>query len=220
VVTGTLIAIVIGKQIFGGIGANPFNPTVLAFAILSISWKAYFDIDAMLLNYDFTFAALEPLKALKAMGPEALENISLADMLLGRQIGGIGATCGLALIIGGLYMIARGFVRWEIPITFILGLFITATLFHIAAPTRYAGPFIHLLSGFTLIGAFFLATDDSSSPVNSIPMMLYGALGGMMTILIRNIGAYPEGVIYAILIINLVHPLLDKIRPKAIGKVA
>ena len=79
---------------------------------------------------------------------------------------------------------------------------------------------IHLLIGYTLIGAFFLATDDSSSPVNMLPMLIYGAMGGLMTILIRNIGEWPDGTLYAILVINLINPLLDKIRPKAIGKVA
>lgn len=220
VITGTFIAIVIGKHIFGGIGANPFNPAVLAAAIVAISWKKYFDFDAMLLSYDFDFPAFHPLVALKAMGPSALENISLTDLLLGRQIGGIGSTCGLALIIGGLYMIIRGYTRPEVPLAFIAGLFVTATIFHMADPVKYAGPFFHLLAGYTLIGAFFLATDDSSSPVNRVAMLLFGALGGIMTMLIRNIGAYPEGVIYAILVINIVNPLLDKIRPKAIGKVA
>lgn len=220
VITGTFLAVVIGKHIFGGIGANPFNPAGLAVAILAISWKNYFDFDAMLLNYQFSFAAFDPLVALKAFGTGVLEPIGTVDLLLGRQIGGIGATCGLALILGGLFMIVRGYTRWEIPAAFIAGLFVTATLFHMADPGKYAGPFVHLLTGYALIGAFFLATDDSSSPVNQGAMLLYGALGGIMTMLIRNIGQYPDGVIYAILIINIINPLLDKIRPKAMGKVA
>ncbi len=85
---------------------------------------------------------------------------------------------------------------------------------------HYAGPVIHLFAGYTLIGAFFLATEDSSSPVNFIPMLIYGAGAGFLTVLIRNIGVYVDGVIFAILIMNLTSPLLDKIRPKAIGKVA
>lgn len=220
VITGTFVAILIGKQIFGGIGANPFNPAVLAYAILTISWHEYFNFDAQLCNIDFNFAAVYPLAALKAFGPDAIEKFNLLDLFLGRQVGGIGATCGLALIIGGVYLMLRGYARWEIPVAFILGLLITAALFKIAAPDRYAGPFFHLFTGYSLIGAFFLATDDSSSPVNKIPMFFFGAAGGMMTMLIRNIGAYPDGVIYSILVINLINPLLDKIRPKAIGKVA
>jgi electron transport complex protein RnfD len=101
----------------------------------------------------------------------------------------------------------------------LLGIFLTAGIFNLSAPDRFAGPAFHLVTGYTLIGAFFLATEDSSSPVNFIPMVIYGAAGGIMTVLIRNIGAHIDGVVYAILTINLVNPLLDKIRPKAIGKV-
>jgi electron transport complex protein RnfD len=220
VITGTLMAILIGKQVFGGIGANPFNPAVLAYAILMLSWKTYFDFDAQLINYDFSFLAVYPPAALKAFGPDAISQFNLMDLFLGRQVGGIGSTCGLALLIGGIYLILRGYVRWQIPVAFIAGLLITAALFKAADPSRYAGPFFHLFTGYALIGAFFLATDDSSSPVNRVPMLIFGAAGGMMTMLIRNIGAYPDGVIYAILVINLINPLLDKIRPKAIGKVA
>lgn len=220
VLTGTFFAIVIAKQIFGGIGANPFNPAALSFAILMVSWKTYFDFDTQLVNFNFDFPAFYPPVALKAFGPEAIEKLSLGDLLIGRQVGGIGATCGLALIFGGLYMIARGFMRWEVPVAFILGLLVTAALFHMANPAAYASPTFHLLTGFSLIGAIFLATDDSSSPVNRLPMLIYGAAGGVMTILIRNIGSYADGVILAILVINLINPLVDKIRPKALGKVA
>jgi electron transport complex protein RnfD len=220
VITGTFLAIVIGKQIFGGIGANPFCPAALAFAILSVSWKNYLDFDAQLVNMEFSFAAYHPLVALKAFGTEYVSGLSLGDLAVGKQIGGIGATCGLALILGGVYLIARGFMRWEIPVAFIAGLVVTATLFNIADPSTYAGPLLHLFSGFTLIGAIFLATDDSASPVNPVAMIVYGAVGGIMTIIIRNVGQYPDGVIFAILLINLINPLVDKIRPKALGKVA
>ena len=127
---------------------------------------------------------------------------------------------GWLIGLGGVYLMARGFMRWEIPVAYIAGIVVTAAIFHIAHPTAYAGPTFHLLTGYTLIGAFFLATDDSSSPVNTVPMLIYGAMGGLMTILIRNIGAYPDGTMYAILVINLINPLIDKIRPKAIGKAA
>jgi electron transport complex protein RnfD len=220
VITGTFFAIVIAKQIFGGIGASPFNPAVLAVAILTVSWKTYFDFDAQLLHYNFNFMALYPPAALKAFGPDAITKINLGDLFLGRQVGGIGTTCGLALILGGLYLMARGLMRWEIPIAFIAGLVITASIFHMANASRFAGPMFHLLTGYALFGAFFLATDDSSSPVNTVPMLIYGAAGGIMIMLIRNIGAYPDGTLYAILVINLINPLLDKIRPKAVGKAA
>lgn len=219
VATGTFLAIFIGKQIFGGIGANPFNPAVLALAIVSIAWQSYFDFDNQLVNFNFNFTAADPLVALRAFGPGAVSDFDTLGMFMGYQVGGIGAVSGIALIIGGIYLVGRGLVRWEIPVAFIAGLFITAALFHMAAPESYAGPIFHLVTGYTLIGAIFLATDDSSSPVYPLPMIIYGALGGILTILIRNIGAYHDGIIYAILVINMVNPLVDKIRPKAIGKV-
>ena len=113
----------------------------------------------------------------------------------------------------------RGFIRWEISLSFLAGIFVTAFVFHLVDPVRFVGPAFHIFTGYTLIGAFFLITDDSSSPVNFIPMLIYGAVGGVMTVLIRNIGGYIDGVIMTTLLINLINPLLDKIRPKAMGKV-
>lgn len=220
VLIGTFIAVVTGKMIFGGIGSNPFNPVIVSVAILTVSWHTLFDFDGMLVNYDLEFLTISPLVALKAFGVEATTQFSPMDLLLGRQSGGIGATFGLGLILGGGYLILRGFIRWEISLSFLVGIAVTATLFNLSDSGKYGGPLIHLLSGYTLVGAFFLATEDSSSPVNTIPMFIYGALGGVMTVLIRNIGIYPDGVVFAILVINLANPLLDKIRPKAIGKVA
>ena len=219
VLTGTFIAIVIGKQIFGGIGANPFNPVVVALAIMSISWKEILDFDIALMHYDLGYNMLYPLGVLKAFGVSAIEPFSYSNLLLGRQAGGIGSTFGLGLIAGGLYLIIRGFIRAEIAFGFIAGTFITALLFNLVNPGAYADPMFHLLTGYTLIGAFFLATENASSPVNTIPMLIYGAGGGILTILIRNIGNFTDGVLLAILIMNSINPLLDKIRPKAIGKV-
>jgi electron transport complex protein RnfD len=219
VVTGTFVAVVIGKQIFGGIGGNPFNPVLIGLAILMVSWKDFFDFNEALVNYDLGFAMVYPLSALKHLGTSGIDAFTTAGLLMGQQSGGIGATFGLGLIIGGIYLIIRGFIRWEISVSFLAGVVITALFFNISDPARYAGPVFHLLTGYTLIGAFFLATEDSSSPVNFIPMLIYGAGAGIMTVLIRNIGAYIDGVVFAILLMNIVNPLLDKIRPKALGKV-
>ena len=104
-------------------------------------------------------------------------------------------------------------------LSFLAGIFLTALMFHLAAPEQYAGPMFHLLTGYTLVGAFFLLPEDSSSPINTIPMLIYGAGAGILTMLIRNIGIYPDGVLLAVLLMNLVNPLLDNIRPKALGKV-
>ena len=219
VLTGTFIAVVIGKQIFGGIGSNAFNPAAVAIAIMMVSWKDLFDFDGMLLNYDLEFAAAYPIAAAKHFGADGILSFNLWDLFIGRQIGGIGATFGLGLVLGGVYLIIRGIIHWEIPVAFIAGIYLTAFLFHLIDPVRFVSPAFHLVTGYTLIGAFFLATEDSSSPVNFIPMLIYGAAGGIMTVLIRNVGVYVDGVIMAVLVINLIHPILDKIRPKALGKV-
>lgn len=218
VLTGTFITVVIGKQIFGGIGGNVFHPVLVALAILKVSWGDFFDHDIALVNFDLNFAGIHPLSALKYYGVAAIDRFTIPGLLLGQQAGGIGATFGLGLLLGGIYLMLRGFIRWEIALTFLAGVFVTASIFNLADASRFAGPVFHIVTGYTLIGAFFLATEDSSSPVNFLPMLIYGFGGGIMTVLIRNIGVYPDGVIFAILVMNLVHPLLDKIRPKALGK--
>jgi electron transport complex protein RnfD len=219
VIVGTLVAIIIGKQVYGGIGGNAFNPVAVAIAVLMLSWKDVFDFNEALLNYDMSFLMAYPLAAVKHFGASAADSYSIGGLLMGQQSGAIGTTFGLGLIAGGIYLIIRGVIRWEISISFLAGIFITALIFNSADSVHYAGPAFHLFTGYTLIGAFFLATEDSSSPVNFIPMLLYGLGGGVLTVLIRNIGAYVDGVIFALLIMNLINPILDKIRSKAIGKV-
>ncbi len=219
VITGTFVAVVIGKIIFGGIGANPFNPALVGMAFLMLSWKVFFDFDTAYVNYDFNFTALAPLAALKFQGASAVADLfPIGDLIMGKQVGAIGSTFGLGLIIGGIYLILRGYIRWEIPVSFIAGIIVTALCFSLANPDTYAGPWIHLFSGYTLLGAFFLATENSSSPANKIPMLLYGFFAAVMIILMRNIGAYADGTVLAILLLNVVNPLIDTIRPNALGK--
>ena len=216
---GTFIAIIVAKQIFGGIGFNPLNPPLLALAMLVISFTGLFDFNEALRHYDLGFVMTYPLADLKAFGPEAIGKFGLGDLLMGKQAGAVGSTFGLGLIIGGLYLMLRGHMRWEISLSFLAGVFITALLFNMSDSAKYAGPFFHLFTGYTLIAAFFLVPEDSSSPANFIPMLIFGVLAGVMTVLVRNIGAYVDGVPFSILLMNLANPLLDKIRPKAIGKV-
>ena len=218
ILAGTFVAIIVGKQIFGGLGCNPLNPTLVALAILFLSWKGLLDFDTRLVDYDLPFEMAYPLSALKNFGISVVPNYILSGLFMGQQSGGIGATFGLGLIIGGLYLILRGYIRWEISLSFIAGVLLTALLFNITDPSQYAGPIFHLVTGYTLIGAFFLATEDSSSPVNFLPMLIYGLCAGVLTVLIRNIGAFEDGVMFAILMMNVANPLLDKIRPKAMGK--
>jgi len=218
VVIGTFLAVVVGKQIFGGIGGNPLNPTLVSIAIITLSWKGLLDFDEALVNYDLGFYMVYPLAALKHLGPSVVSNYSVGELFMGQYAGAIGSTFGLGLIIGGIYLILRGMIRWEISISFLVGVFVTALLFNISDSEKYAGPLFHLLTGYTLIGAFFLATEDSSSPVNFIPMLIYGVCAGFLTVLIRNIGAFVDGAVFAILMMNVANPLLDKIRPKPLGK--
>jgi electron transport complex protein RnfD len=218
VVLGTAVAVTVGKWIYGGLGGNPLHPALVAIATLIISYKGIMELDQAYLDYDFSFPAADPLKAVKAFGTAALARYSLTGLLMGQQVGGIGTIFGLGLIIGGLYLILRGFIRWEISLSYIVGVLVTAYVFNLSNPEKYAGPWVHLLAGYTLVGAFFLLTEDSSSPVNFIPMLLYGAGAGVMTILIRNIGGFTDGVVFAILLFNVANPLLDKIRPKALGR--
>ena len=155
VLVGTFVAIVIGKQIYGGLGCNPFNPVMVALAIITLSWKNLVDFNQALVNYDFGFEMVAPLTAIKYLGASASSSYSLVGLLMGQQTGGIGSTFGLGLIIGGVYLILRGYIRWEISLSFIVGIFVTALLFNFSDPDKYAGPLFHLLTGYTLIGAFF-----------------------------------------------------------------
>ncbi|MBW1999196.1 MAG: RnfABCDGE type electron transport complex subunit D [Deltaproteobacteria bacterium] len=218
VVVGTFVTIVIGKQIFGGIGCNPLNPVLVALATMILSWKDLLDFNQALVNYDLGFNMVYPLAAVKSFGPFAVENYSLLGFLFARQAGGLGATFGLGIIVGGLYLILRGYVRWEIALSFLAGIFITALLFNISNPDQYAGPLLHLFSGYTLIIAFFFLPEDSSSPVNFVPMLIYGAMAGFLTVLIRNVGAFVDGAVFAVLLMNIANPMVDRIRPKALGR--
>ena len=218
VVTAAFCAMILGKHIWGGLGGNPFNPVLVALAIVSLSWKDIFNFDSALASYSFSFPGADPLAALKHFGSGAVSGLDLWGLFLGRQAGGIGAVSGLALAIGGLYLIFKGIIRWEISISFLAGVLITAWLFSLFGnPALNASPLFHLVTGYTIMGAFFLATEESSSPVNFIPMIIYGLCAGFMVVLIRSIGIYDDGVVYALLLMNVVHPLLDKIGPKALG---
>lgn len=218
VITGTFIAVVIGKQIFGGIGCNPLNPALVAVAMIMLSWKGLVNFDEALVNYNFGFYHLYPLGAVKQFGASMADAYTLKDLFMGMQTGGIGSVFGLGLIIGGIYLILTGTIRWQISVSFLLGIFFTALIFNLSDPEKYAGPIFHILTGYTLIGAFFLITEEASSPVNTFAMILYGVLAGILTVLIRNIGAFMDGTVFAILMLNIANPLLDKIRPKALGK--
>lgn len=217
VVTGTGVAIILGKMIFGGTGGNPFNPAAMAVAVLLVSWPHLMNFTGALVNHDTTFYMVEPLWNVKNFKAAMADSYPPMNLLLGKQAGGIGAAVGLGVIIGGVILILKGISRWEISLSFLAGVFIAAWGFHAANPDQYAGPVFHLLTGYTLLAAFFLATEDSSSPVNLLAMVIYGLGGGLLTVLIRNKGVYADGAVFAVLLMNLASPILDKIRPRIIA---
>ena len=211
VIVGTFLMIIVAKQFFGGIGYYPLNPVLVSFAIMYVSWPKRMTSIFPLSSYDINTLPVEPLIALKTYGPCVTEVYKLKDLFIGLQTGGIASGAVLFILIGGLYLIIRGFIPTIVTISYIAGVIITAYIFHLVNPTSYAPALFHLLSGMTMLAAFFLITDTTTCPVNRWPRIIYGFSAGMLTILIRNIGAYPDGTVFAILILNLFHPILDRI---------
>lgn len=214
---GSFVSILVGKQIFGGLGGSPFNPVLIGWAAMRLSWYEHMNFDFAMVQYDVPFSIDYPLSVLKWSGAEALSQVSRVDLLLGKQIGGLGTTAILLLLIGGLFLLLRGVITWHIPVSFLGGVVLTALLFWWTDSARYADPLFHLLTGSVMFGAFFLATDYSSSPVNGLAMVLFGLGCGFFTVLFRVWSVYPDGVVFAVLIMNILNPLLDKIRPKVPG---
>lgn len=218
VICATGIAIGLGREIYGGTGAHPFNPVAMTTALLLISWPHLYDLDRAFLHHSLDFSALWPLMEVKAMGAAASTRFSPMDLFLGREIAFIGTGCAAGLLLGGVFLMAQGICRFEISLAFLLGLALAAAVFHLADPERYAGPLFHLLTGTTFLAAFFLMPEDAGSPSLPLPMLLFGLGGGVLTILIRNLGAYSDGAVFAVLLMNLLTPILDRIRPKAMGR--
>lgn len=213
VIIGSVLCISLGKMAFGGLGANPINTTVVGWAMLSVSWPTLMDPNAMQLATDL----VDPLIKLKFFGASAVANMDMMDLAMGKQIGGLGASQAGALLLGGAFLAVRGVIRWEIAASFLLGVIATAAAFHMVAPEQYAMPHFHVLTGSTVLGAFFLATEWATSPGRQIPMVLYGLVGGILVMIIRVYGIYPDGVPFAIMLINLLAPLFDSIHPKPFG---
>jgi len=219
VVVGTFSAILVGKQIFGGLGGNPFCPALVGWAILRLSWNHHLNFDFSMISYDIGFSAHYPLTMLKSSGAAAASAFPMEDLLLGRQIGGIGATPVLALLLGGVFLIVRGAVNWRIPLSFLAGVLLTGLAFWMTDSSAYANPVFHIVTGNVMLGAFFLASDYSSSPVNRVAMVLFGLGCGFFTVLFRAWSIYPDGVVFAILLMNVLNPLLDRLRPKVRARV-
>lgn len=200
VAIGAAIAIAIGKQVFGGLGNNPFNPALVGRAVLLASWPAQMTTWVA----PFTF-----LTSATPLGGGARPAYS--TLFLGAVPGSLGETSALALLVGGLYLIWRGIIDWRIPVGFVGTVTVFSAVFG-------GDPLFHVLAGSLLLGAFFMATDPVTSPMTSWGRLIMGVGCGLITAIIRLWGGYPEGVTYAILIMNAFTPLIDRyVRPVRFG---
>ncbi len=213
-IIGSVFSIAIGKQIFGGLGQNIFNPALVGRVFLMASWPKYMTTFSKPLNYDAITSAT-PLAILNEGG--VLENISYLDLFLGNRGGCIGEVCILALIIGAVFLLIRGYISWHITVSYIAttGLFV----YLFGAKVFFTGDWLfHLLSGGLILGAFFMATDYVTSPLTAKGQIVFGIGCGLLTAVIRLWGGYPEGVSYAILIMNAATPIIDRYtKPRIYG---
>lgn len=205
-VVGAIFSIAIGKLVFGGLGQNIFNPALVGRVFLMASWPKYMITFAKPFSLDAVTAAT-PLAALKE--GKLLEHISYLDLFLGKRGGCIGEVCILALLIGAAFLLIRGYISWHIPVTYI---FTTAFLSYIFGGTQlFSGDWLfYVLNGGLILGAFFMATDYVATPLTPKGQLIFGAGCGLITAVIRLWGGYPEGVSYAILMMNAATPFIDR----------
>ncbi|HUT85728.1 MAG TPA: RnfABCDGE type electron transport complex subunit D [Elusimicrobiales bacterium] len=209
VIAGAFFAIVITKELFGGLGYNVFNPALAARVFLLISFPTEMTSWPVPFSADMVTAAT-PLGLLATQGAGAVEGIGIWQAFVGNIGGCIGETSGLALIIGAILLLARKCITLAIPASFILTAFTFTGIFHIINPAKYSSPDFHVVTGGLILGAFFMATDMVTSPLSKKNQVIFGMGCGLLTGIIRLFGGYPEGVSFAILIMNAFVPLLDK----------
>src|SRR5690554_2461348 len=202
VILGAVFAIAIGKQVFGGLGQNPFNPALVGRAILTVSFST-----AMT-------AWTRPFDAITAATPLAIGEAGarIPDLFFGSVAGSLGETSALAILLGGIYLFYRGYLDYRVPV----GIFAS-----VIAVSLFTGQdvFFHLLSGSLLFGAVFMATDPVTSPITKAGRWIFGIGIGLIIMLICTWGSYPEGVTYAILLMNAVTPLINRwTRPRIYGQ--
>ncbi|MFY9174510.1 MAG: RnfABCDGE type electron transport complex subunit D [Peptococcia bacterium] len=206
VILGSAVAIVIGKQFFGGLGGNIFNPALIGRAVLVASFPAA--LTTWIVPFD-TITGATPLGILKGTGNLSLLP-SVWDSFIGNLGGSLGETSALALLIGAIYLLARKHIDWKIPVIYIATVFV----FGVGLGFRNGGgldfALTYILSGGLVLGAFFMATDWVTTPVTKIGRIIFALGCGLLTVLIRIKGGYPEGVCYSILIMNGFVPLIDR----------
>lgn len=209
-IIGGVFAIIIVKQFFGGLGQNFMNPALAARAFLLVSWPTHmtaWTVDGV--------SSATPLGILKEGG----DLPSLFQVFMGNIGGSLGETSVIALLLGAIFLLWRKIISWRIPVTYIGTVFILTLLFG-RDGMFHANPLYEVLSGGLILGAFFMATDYSSSPVTPLGQIIMGVGCGILTAIIRIFGGYPEGVSYSILLMNLVVPLIDRYtKPRIYGEV-
>ncbi|MCD8185279.1 MAG: RnfABCDGE type electron transport complex subunit D [Rikenellaceae bacterium] len=225
IVIGSLVAIGVGKMTFGGLGRNIFNPALVGRVFLLIAFPVQMtsyptptlSVDAMSGATPLAYVK-EALKSGMSVS-EVMPNLpSSTDMLLGIHAGSLGEIGALALILGFIYLLVRKVITWHIPVVIVATMAAFSGILHLTAPEQYIGPAFHILAGGTLLGAIYMATDYVTSPMIPKAMVIYAIGIGVLTILIRTFGAYPEGLSFAILIMNAVVPLLNKyVKPRRFG---
>jgi electron transport complex protein RnfD len=230
VILGSLVAIGVAKMSFGGLGNNPFNPALVGRVFLFVSFpvrlSSYPKPQQGWLSYTDAATGATPLAMIKEgikngeSIPDIMKHVpGYIDLFIGKMGGSAGEIAAFALIIGFIYLLARKIITFHIPLSIILTVAIFTGLLWLSDPTKYADPLFHLLTGGLLLGAIFMATDYVTSPMTAGGMWIYGIGIGIITVLIRVFGAYPEGVQFAILIMNAFVPLINKyVKPKRFGE--
>ena len=220
-VFGSLVAIGVGKMTFGGLGNNPFNPALVGRVVLLVSFPVQMTSWPVPQGFQTgVFDAVTGATPLGLMKANLLDQApSYSAMFFGQTGGSMGETAAVALLIGFVYLLCRKVITWHIPVTILSTVAVFSGIFWLADSVHYASPLFHLLSGGMLLGAIFMATDYVTSPMTVKGMVIYGIGIGVLTVLIRLFGAYPEGMSFAILIMNAVVPLINLyIGPRRFGE--
>ena len=225
IIIGALVAIGIGKMTFGGLGQNPFNPALVGRVFLLISFPVQMTTWADNLHDSIDgVSGATPLslmqKAILEKDASVLNDLpSSLEMLFGQTEGSLGEVSALLLLLGCAYMLWKKIITWHIPVSILGTVAVFSGIMHVVNPI-YAMPHVVLMSGGLILGACFMATDYVTSPMTGKGQLIYGVCIGLLTVIIRNWGAYPEGMSFAILIMNAFTPLINTYcKPERFGEV-
>ena len=219
ILIGALAAIGIGKMSFGGLGNNIFNPALVGRVFLLISFPAQMTTWPVPDVFPMTYTDAETgATILSSLHEGGAPLPAMVDMLIGRIGGSLGEISAIALLLGFAFMLWKKIITWHIPVSILATVFVFTGILYLINPTVYVNTFIHLLSGGLLLGSIFMATDYVTSPMSKNGMIVYGIGIGLLTAVIRIFGSYPEGMSFAILIMNAFTPLINSyIKPKHFG---